>query len=238
MKKLLRFSLCLLVLLSLKVYAQDRTVTGRVTAAEDKLPMPGVTVKVIGGTQATQTNADGMFSIKVPSGFSQLEFSFLGYASQTLTIGEEPMNVVLRQDTKQLGEVVVTALGIQRTKNSLPYSAQSVKGEDVSKTRDANFINSLSGKVAGLEIKRNNTLGGSTNIVLRGTKSLTGDNQALFVVDGVPVDNSNTNSYNQKTGRGGFDYGSSAAEQIVTIKKQVEVDLIMVVQLQILTPMI
>ncbi len=212
MKKLLRFSLCLLVLLSLKVYAQDRTVTGRVTAAEDKLPMPGVTVKVIGGTQATQTNADGMFSIKVPSGFSQLEFSFLGYASQTLTIGEEPMNVVLRQDTKQLGEVVVTALGIQRTKNSLPYSAQSVKGEDVSKTRDANFINSLSGKVAGLEIKRNNTLGGSTNIVLRGTKSLTGDNQALFVVDGVPVDNSNTNSYNQKTGRGGFDYGSSAAD--------------------------
>lgn len=212
MKKLLRYSLCCFLLLYAEAYAQDRVVSGKVTAADDKMPIPGVTVRVVGSSQATQTNADGQFTLTVPPGATQLTFSFLGYATRTLAIGDGPMNVVLRQDSKQLQEVVVTALGIERTKNSLPYSAQTVKGEDVSKTRDANFINSLSGKVAGLEIKRNNTMGGSTNIVLRGTKSLTGNNQALFVIDGVPIDNTNTNSGNQKSGRGGYDYGSAASD--------------------------
>lgn len=212
MKQLLRLSLCCLLFVAVNAHAQDRMVTGKVSAADDRLPIPGVTVKVVGSTQATQTNAEGMFSIRVPEGFTQLQFSFLGYTTQTLSIGDGPMNVVMKQDAKQLNEVIVTALGIERTKNSLPYSAQSLKGEDVNRTRDANFINSLSGKVAGLEIKRNNTMGGSTNIVLRGTKSLTGTNQALFVIDGVPIDNSNTNDLDQRTGRGGYDYGSAAAD--------------------------
>ncbi|MCY7330329.1 MAG: TonB-dependent receptor plug domain-containing protein, partial [Saprospiraceae bacterium] len=91
-------------------------------------------------------------------------------------------------------------------------SAQKVEGDDVTRTRDANIVNSLSGKVAGLQIKRNNSLGGSTNVVLRGTKSFTGDNQALFVVDGIPINNSNSNTTDQLTGRGGFDYGNAAAD--------------------------
>jgi TonB-linked SusC/RagA family outer membrane protein len=189
MKKLLRFSLCLLVLLSLKVYAQDRTVTGRVTAAEDKLPMPGVTVKVIGGTQATQTNADGIFSIQVPSEFSQLEFSFLGYATQTLTVKEGQMNVVLRQDTKQLGEVVISALGLERQKKELGYSVTTVSRSVVNRANAVNISNGLQGKVSGLNItSTNNGVFENVKINLRGIRSLTGNNNPLFVLDGIPMD--------------------------------------------------
>lgn len=189
MKKLLRFSLCLLVLLSLKVYAQDRTVTGKVTAAEDKLPVPGVTVKVIGSSQATQTNADGMFSIKVPSGFSQLEFSFLGYATQTLTVGDGPMNVVLRQDTKQLGEVVISALGLERQKKELGYSVTTVSRSAVNRANAVNISNGLQGKVSGLNItSTNNGVFENVKINLRGIRSLTGNNNPLLVLDGIPMD--------------------------------------------------
>jgi len=189
MKKLLRFSLCLLVLLSLKGYAQDRTVTGKVTAAEDKLPIPGVTVKVIGSTQAAQTNADGMFSIKVPSGFSQLEFSFLGYATQKLTIGEGPMNVVLKQDTKQLGEVVVSALGIERQKREVGYAAATLSNDVVNRANAVNVANGLQGKVSGLNVTSvNNGVFENVRITLRGIRSLTGNNNPLLVLDGIPTD--------------------------------------------------
>ncbi len=192
MKKLLRFSLCLLVLLSLKVYAQDRTVTGRVTAAEDKLPMPAVTVKVIGGTQATQTNADGMFSIKVPSGFSQLEFSFLGYATQTITIGEGPMNVVLKQDTKQLGEVVITgALGTKRTARSTTNNTQIIEEKQLNTIRQTNFNNALAGKVSGIQVRSQSTaaLGRETEVRLRGVSGLGLGSGALYIVNGTILPN-------------------------------------------------
>jgi len=109
-------------------------------------------------------------------------------------------------------EVVVTALGITRNKNTLAYSAQQVNGEDVSKVRTGNAASSLSGKVSGLQVIQGNSIGGSTNIVIRGIKSLTGNNQALFVVDGTPVDNRTVTSGSQSTGRGGYDYGNSAAD--------------------------
>ncbi len=111
-----------------------------------------------------------------------------------------------------MSEVVVTALGIKRAKNTLPYAAQTVQGEDVSRLRSGNAFSALSGKVSGLQINQGNGLGGSTNIVIRGMKSITGNNQALFVVDGVPVDNSINNRTNQQTGRGGYDYGNAAAD--------------------------
>jgi 2-keto-3-deoxy-galactonokinase len=87
-----------------------------------------------------------------------------------------------------------------------------VKGEELTQTRSSNAASALSGKVSGLQIIQGNVIGGSTNVVIRGSKSLTGNNQALFVVDGVPVDNSNNNSTNQRTGRGGYDYGNAAAD--------------------------
>ena len=112
----------------------------------------------------------------------------------------------------ELNEVVVTALGLTRTKNSLPYAAQQVKGEELTRVRTGNAFSALSGKVAGLQITQGNTVGGSTNVVIRGSKSLTGNNQALFVVDGVPIDNTIKNTGTQQAGGGGYDYGNAAAD--------------------------
>src|SRR4030095_14822934 len=132
------------------------------------------------------------------------------------------VNVTLKSGDV-MREVVVTALGIRRTRNQLPYSAQQVAGDEVSKTRTSNFVNNLSGKVSGLELRQTNTLGGSTNILVRGVKSITGTNQPLFVVDGVPFDNSTTTK--KKTRRGEYDYENAAADinpddiQSVTVLK-------------------
>jgi len=114
--------------------------------------------------------------------------------------------------TKEIEGVVVTALGIKREKRSLGYATQEVKGEAVNKNPTTNFLNNLSGKVAGLDIKQSTNFGGSINVVIRGYKSLLDNNQALFVVDGVPVMNKNINTVNQTTGRGGSDYGSSVSD--------------------------
>ncbi|HEY0899877.1 MAG TPA: carboxypeptidase-like regulatory domain-containing protein, partial [Sphingobacteriaceae bacterium] len=191
MKKLLQgFFVLLFLFIVSDTIAQDRVVTGTVTAQEDGLPIPGVSVKVKGSTTGTSTGPDGKFSISVTGANPILTFSFIGYTTQEVPVPQSNMiNVSLRTDAQQLGEVVVTAFGIARSRNQVPYAAQQVTGEEVSKTRTNNFVQNLSGKVAGLDIKQTNSLGGSTNVVLRGTKSITGDNQALFVIDGVPFNN-------------------------------------------------
>ncbi len=212
MKKTL-FLCALLLLVAGAVFAQDRTITGKVTDAADGSSIPGVNVTVKGTTRGTATDANGSYTLAVPTGAQTLVFSFIGYTTLERPIGDQSViSVNLESDTRQLNEVVVTAQGIERTKNELSYAAQKVEGEAISRTRDANFVNSLSGKVAGVQITRPNTMGGSTNVVIRGNKSLTGNNQALFVIDGIPIDNSNTNSADQRTGRGGYDYGNAAAD--------------------------
>jgi len=122
------------------------------------------------------------------------------------------MNVALAISASKLDEVVVTALGISRDKKSVGYAIQEVGGAEVNKVKDANFMSSLSGKVAGVNIRQSGTMGGSANVVIRGYKSLTGNNQALFVVDGIPISNQITNTGNQQTGRGGYDYGNAAMD--------------------------
>ncbi|MEN0055192.1 MAG: SusC/RagA family TonB-linked outer membrane protein [Mucilaginibacter sp.] len=218
MKKLLLASLCVLLLSLTQVFAQNRTVTGTVTAQEDGLPLPGVTVRVKGTTVGTQTGTNGKYTLSVPSN-SVLIFSFIGYAQQEITVNGAIVNAKLATSSKQLGEVVVTgALGLTRTRNQQSYAAQQVAGDEVNKTRSSSFVTGLSGKVAGLEIRQNNALGSSTNVVLRGVKSITGNNQALFVIDGVPVDNSNLNTrvdpkkLGQQDGNGGYDYGSPVSD--------------------------
>ncbi|HEY9197618.1 MAG TPA: carboxypeptidase-like regulatory domain-containing protein, partial [Mucilaginibacter sp.] len=213
MKKSLLTTLCILWLAVTQLYAQTHTVTGKVTAKEDGLPLPGVSVSIKGTTTGTQTDASGRFSLSIPDG-SVLTFSFIGYVTQSVPANGTTLNVVLVTASQQLGEVVVTgALGITRTRNQQAYAAQQVSGEEVSKTRSSNFVEGLSGKVSGLEIRQNNGLGSSTNVVIRGSKSIFNSNQALFVVDGVPFNNgspsgSTINSSDQRTGRGGYDYGS------------------------------
>jgi TonB-linked SusC/RagA family outer membrane protein len=197
----------------MQLFAQNISVSGRVTAKEDGLPIPGVSVGIRGTTTGTQTTTDGRYTLSVPSGVS-LTFSFIGYATQTLPVTGPTLNVILTSESRQLGEVLVTgALGLTRTRNQQAYAAQQVSGDEVSKTRSSNFVEGLSGKVAGLEIRQNNGLGASTNVVIRGSKSIFNSNQALFVVDGVPFNNgapsgSTINSSDQRTGRGGYDYGS------------------------------
>ncbi len=219
MKKLLHVSVVFLLLFASQVYAQNRTITGTVTAKEDGLPLPGVSVRVQGTTIGTVTGADGRFSVNAPSGNSSLVFTFIGYGTQTIVVGANTnLTVVLTSSSRQLGEVVVTgALGLTRTRNQQSYAAQQISGDEINKTRNPNFASELSGKVSGLEIRQSNSLGGSTNVVLRGVKSISGNNQALFVVDGVPFSNGGLNSSSlnpsdQRTGRGGYDYGSPAAD--------------------------
>ena len=132
----------------------------------------------------------------------------MGFLPQQVTVQGVLIECDAYKESGQLSEVVVTAFGIRRTRNQVPYAAQTVTGEDVSKTRTSNFVQNLSGKVSGLEIRQPNTMGGSTNVLLRGSKSLTGSNQALFVVDGVPFDNANNNTLIKRTGPGGYDYGN------------------------------
>jgi TonB-linked SusC/RagA family outer membrane protein len=188
MKKCL---LQLLVLLLASVPAVAQTVSGRVTNSADGTGLPGVSVLVKGTTTGTTTDTDGKYSIS-PSDPANavLVFSFIGFASQEVPVGNKSsVDVSLSEDITQLGEVVVTALGIERETKSLTYSVQEVKGEQLTNVRDANFMNSLSGKVAGVFINKSTSgVGGSTRVVLRGQKS-TRENQPLYVVDGVPLAN-------------------------------------------------
>ena len=133
--------------------------------------------------------------------------------TQEITIGtSDVINVVLQPEIFKMNELVVTALGVTREKKSLGYSTQQVSGSDVTVVQTDNFINNLSGKVSGLDITTNTNMGGSTNVVIRGNKSIMGNNQALFVIDGVPIDNTNTNTGTQRQGENGYDYGNAASD--------------------------
>lgn len=210
-KQLLIFFVFLLF--AAQVNAQDKTVTGTVTSKTDGLPLPGVTIRARGAQRGALTNARGVFSLEVPKEATSVDISYIGYVSQNVSIaGSNVINVSLSEDSKQLDQVVVTALGISRKKNELPFAAQELKAEEITRTRDINLVNSLGGKVAGLDVKRSNAMGGSTNVVIRGSKSISGNNQALFVVDGVPISNASANTTDQSTGRAGYDYGNAAAD--------------------------
>ncbi|NEM99561.1 SusC/RagA family TonB-linked outer membrane protein [Pontibacter burrus] len=213
MKKLLLLSFVLLSVLVQQAMAQSRAVSGKVTDAATNQPLPGVSVLVKGTTVGTATGVDGTFTLNVPEGANTLEFRYISYKTVERAIGNQTtFNVALETDAKQLDEVVVTALGIERNRNELAYSAQQVSSDQLTRARNENVVNALSGKVAGLDIRTNNTMGGSTNVIIRGYSSLTGNNQALFVIDGVPVSNANNNGSNQATGRGGADFGNAAAD--------------------------
>jgi TonB-dependent SusC/RagA subfamily outer membrane receptor len=213
MKANYNFLLAILLLLITQIsFAQVQSVSGVVTD-QSGVPIPGVNVVVKNNKTGTQTDLDGKYSIKAKLG-DILIFSFVGMTETTFKVGSSSTADIKMQDGVKLQEVVVTALGITREKKSLGYATQEVKAADLkSGTANGNFLNDLSGKVAGVAIRRNNNFGGSTNIVSRGVKSLTGNNQMLIVIDGVPINNSNTNSASQKNGRGTtFDYGNAAAD--------------------------
>ena len=182
------FAFLLFSTIAMGAYAQNK-VTGTVTEKSGQ-PIPGVSVREKGTGNGVSTNVDGKFSITVKPG-AVLTFSFLGYKPKEVAAGDgAALNVTLESGENALNEVVVTALGIKREKKSLGYAVQEVKGQTLADTKEPNLVNSLSGKVAGLQITRSsNGPGASSRITLRGNNSLVGDNQPLIVVDGVPMDN-------------------------------------------------
>ncbi|WP_318642804.1 SusC/RagA family TonB-linked outer membrane protein [Flavobacterium ardleyense] len=191
-------------------FAQSITVSGKVVDG-DNLPLPGVGVVIKGTTTGVNSDIDGNFRIDaMPT--QTLQFSYIGMASKEVLARNASTTIKMVDDAIALEGVVVTALGITRDKKSLGYSAQKVSAEEVNAVPTDNFLNNLSGKVAGLEIRANSNFGGSTNIVLRGSKSITGNNQALMVVDGVPVSNANLNTAGAANSRGGYDFGNSASD--------------------------
>ncbi|MCC9041737.1 SusC/RagA family TonB-linked outer membrane protein [Myroides sp. M-43] len=191
-------------------FAQEKTFNGVVS--EGGLPLPGVSVTISGTAEGTQTDLDGKYTLKVKKG-DVIIYSFVGMKDiKHIVGGEATYNVTMTGDEEMLDEVVVTALGIKRDKKKLGYSSQEVKGDNLSGSGQTNAVNALSGNVAGLQVTSPSSMGGSARIVLRGVKSVTGNNQPLIVVDGVPLDNSNFADANMQRGSGGRDYGDTSAD--------------------------
>jgi len=183
------------------VQQSDQEITG--TVEDSSGPLIGATVKVVGATAGTVTDFDGRFTLKCKPG-TMLEVSYIGYTAQQVK-AQNGMKVVMKEDGQVLSEVVVTALGIKRERKALGYALSEVKGEELTKAKETNVMNSLAGKVAGLVV--NQTAGGasgSTRVLLRGNTEITGNNQPLYVIDGVPLDNTNFGSAGQA---GGYDLG-------------------------------
>ena len=173
-------------LLSLMIHGQQKTITGTVTD-QSSLPLPGASVLVKGSTLGTQTDFDGNYSINAKTG-DVLIFSYIGQKTVEKTIGaSNTINVTLLEDAQALEEVVVTALGIERKPKELSYSVSKLDNDEVTKTKAVNVATAMVGKVSGLQINTiNNGANPNTRVVLRGNRSLLGNNQALIVVDGFP----------------------------------------------------
>ena len=190
MKKLIPILIMIFSLVnSQQFYAQVKTISGTVTAKSDGAPLPGVNIVVQGTTVGTQTNFDGKYTIEGSLG-DVLVFSYMGMKSEQITITDlTTLNVTLTDDAQSLGEVMITALGIKKTRKSITYAAQDIKADELNRVKQTNPVNSLSGKVSGLTVTRSSSgSGGSVKVLLRGNNSL-GNNQPLYVIDGIPLSN-------------------------------------------------
>ena len=203
-------------------WAQTRSVTGKITSIEDGSALPGVNVVLKGTTEGTVTDVSGNYAINVPETGGTLVFSFIGLTSEEVEVGtRSTVDVQMVPDVQQLTEVVVTAMGIEKDKKSLGYAVQEVDGNQITTAREGNLVNSLAGRIAGVQITNSSgNVGSSSRMVLRGASSLTGNNQPLFVVDGIPINNASYSSnfasgrttINTIDGSGGSDKPNGAAE--------------------------
>jgi len=192
------------------VYAQTKTATGTIVSMDDGQPIIGAMVKVKGTKLGAVSGANGEFRIKVPSEASTLVITYIGMDPKEVEALNDQI-IKLESKSEAINEVVVTALGISREKKSLGYAVQEIKSDELTKSRGgvSNPVNALVGKVAGLQITgASGNMGGSSKILLRGSKSITGNNQPLFVIDGVPIEGSDFNSADAARGAGGYDYGN------------------------------
>jgi len=202
MNKLLLLLIVVVFSLSSSIYAQ-KTVSGQVLENDSNQPIPEVSVLVKGTNKGATTDFDGNFAIKDVDANSVLIFSYMGFITQEITVGQQSVvNVTLMSDENKLDEVVVTALNIERDKASLGYSVAQIDAVEVNIVKDNNVMNSLTGKVSGLQITQANTgVDGSSRILLRGITTISGSNRPLVVVDGIPISGGG--------GGGGHAYGGT-----------------------------
>ena len=185
-----RFLLVSFLFLASNVWAQDRTISGNISSDEDGSGLPGVNVIIKGTTVGTTTDVNGSYTLDVPSDGGTLVFSFIGLASQEIEIGARSVvDVVMSSEVEELQEVVVTALGITKEKAALGYAVTSVGGSQLEARPEADIARLLRGKVPGVDItSQSGVTGTGTNIIIRGYSSISGSNQPMFVLDGVPID--------------------------------------------------
>ena len=196
MKKLTFLLICLIAGIGW-MNAQTILVTGTVNAADDREPLPGVTVSVKGTSQGTTTDADGRYTINVSTN-AVLSFSYVGMVAQEIPVaGKQVINVILESSAFEIGEVVVTALGISREKKALGYATQELGSDAIMQAASTNIAEALSGKVSGVDITPSSGMpGASVKMTIRGSRSFTGDNTPLYVIDGLPV----SSTYDVSTG--------------------------------------
>ena len=189
--------------------AQEKTITGTVTGADDGLTMPGVSIIIVGTQTGTSTDFDGKYQISANEG-DVLQFNFMGYSDATVTVGaENTYDIALQPDAKQLDDVIVTALGIKREKKALGYSVQDVKGDEITEGGNTNVVGALAGKVAGVQITTaSGQVGASSTIKIRGNKTFYGSSSPLFVVDGTPIQNGISSARDAVA----TDFGNAAAD--------------------------
>ncbi|MGL4632250.1 MAG: SusC/RagA family TonB-linked outer membrane protein [Leadbetterella sp.] len=194
MKRKLLFSFSLVCMLVIGAFAQDRKITGKVTSSEDNSPLPGVSVQIKGTKSGVQTNLNGEYAVTVPDGGGLLVFSFIGFQNKEIVFSNQTrIDVALDNDEKQLSEVVVTAFGISKAQKAIGYSAERIDAAKLQQKAEPDVLRSLTNKIAGVNIVGSNGIAGSaTKITIRGTNTLFGNSQPLFVVDGIPYDNSET----------------------------------------------
>jgi TonB-linked SusC/RagA family outer membrane protein len=188
---------------------QIRKVSGRVTSSKDGAGLPGVNIVLKGTQTGSNTDGNGRFTIDISGANPVLVFSYIGFVSQEVSVGNRnTVDLALEESTETLQEAVVTALGIKREKRSLGYSVGEVEGKEVSRIAPENVLTSMAGKVAGVTISQTGGTGSSVSMVIRGAKSLSNDNQPLFVVDGVPIANT-LNNVSQAGSDNRVDYGNA-----------------------------
>jgi TonB-dependent SusC/RagA subfamily outer membrane receptor len=215
MRKVLLSLLVALLATAGNVRAQDRTVTGKVIG-DDGSELPGVSVSLKGTTRGTTTQGDGSYSISASNG-AVLVFSFIGYVTHEEQVGSQTtLNVKLKSDVSQLQEVVVTAMGISREKKSLGYSTASISSTSITEARNTSPLDALNARVPGLSVSTaSGAPGASTVLNIRGFNSVTGNNQPLYVVDGVPMNNrGNTSSTNAQNSNDDFNRSMDFGNQM------------------------
>lgn len=199
-------SLCLLIGMG-TAFAQNTQVKGNVVD-ENGMPVIGASIMVKGTTLGTVTDLDGNFVLEVPANGKQLEISYIGMEKQTVAVSSN-VKVLLKSDTQKLDEVVVTAMGIKRSEKSIGFAATAVNGDDIQKKQTGDIVSGLAGKVAGVQISSASASPGASNsVIIRGVSSLSGSNQPLYVIDGVPL--ANDANFSSDGLNSGYDFGSGA----------------------------